>query len=63
MPIDVRVTTRPQAVPLYSGAIGDVAGAVGELPGRTQLAGNYLGRLGVAALLEQAAAAAEALDC
>jgi protoporphyrinogen oxidase len=60
-PIDVRVTSLPQAVPLYSGAISDVEGAVGELPGHIQLAGNYLGRLGVAALLEQAAAAATRL--
>ena len=57
-PIDVRVTSLPQAVPLYSGAIADVAGAVGELPSHVQLAGNYLGRLGVASLLEQAATAA-----
>jgi hypothetical protein len=60
-PIDVRVTSLPQAVPLYSGAIADVEGAVGELPSHIQLAGNYLGRLGVAALLEQAAAAATRL--
>ncbi|HET9371827.1 MAG TPA: hypothetical protein VFO19_16320, partial [Vicinamibacterales bacterium] len=61
-PIDVVVTSRPHAVPLYGAAIAEVPAVLGELPVRVQLAGNYLGRIGVAALLEQAATAAGKLE-
>jgi hypothetical protein len=45
-------------VPIYDRAILAIAPALASLPPWLELAGNYLGRIGVAALLEQAEAAA-----
>ena len=52
------ITRWPQAIPVYDAAIRKVAPALRSLPPWLGLAGNYLGRIGVAALLEQAEAAA-----
>ncbi|MDO8679258.1 MAG: FAD-dependent oxidoreductase [Acidobacteriota bacterium] len=57
-PLSVHLTRRPAAIPVYDAAIGQVAPSLASLPPWLALAGNYLGRLGVAALLEQGAAAA-----
>ena len=46
---------------MYDRSIADVAGALATLPPRVALAGNYLGRIGVAALLEVAEQAAARL--
>ena len=60
-PLSVHVTRWPAAIPVYDEAILGVAAAMPALPEWLCLSGNYLGRIGVAALLEQAAAAASRL--
>jgi oxygen-dependent protoporphyrinogen oxidase len=57
-PLSVHITRWPEAIPIYDRAILGVAPAIQSLPPWLALAGNYLGRIGVAALLEQSAAAA-----
>ena len=57
-PLSLHITRWPEAIPVYDAAIRKVAPALGSLPPWLGLAGNYLGRIGVAALLEQAGAAA-----
>lgn len=58
-PLSLHITRWPAAIPVYDAAIRRVGSALGEsLPPWLALAGNYLGRIGVAALLEQGAAAA-----
>jgi protoporphyrinogen oxidase len=58
-PLSTHITRWPEAIPVYDAAIRQVAPALGSMPPWLGLAGNYLGRIGVAALLEQGAAAAE----
>jgi len=58
-PLSTYITRWPEAIPIYDQAIRGLAPALASLPPWLALAGNYLGRIGVAALLEQAAAAAE----
>ena len=57
-PLAANITRWPQAIPVYERAIADVQSGLDELPPDVALAGNYLGRLGVAALLSTAAEAA-----
>jgi oxygen-dependent protoporphyrinogen oxidase len=57
-PLSLHITRWPAAIPVYDAAIRHVAPALGSLPPWLALAGNYLGRIGVAALLEQGRAAA-----
>jgi oxygen-dependent protoporphyrinogen oxidase len=49
----------PQAIPVYDRAIIDVQTALPTLPSGVALSGNYLGRIGVAALLALGEAAAD----
>ena len=58
-PLSVHITRWPEAIPIYDRAILAIAPALESLPPWLGLAGNYLGRIGVAALLEQSAAAAD----
>ena len=58
-PLSRHITRWPAAIPIYDQAIRALAPALEALPPWLGLAGNYLGRIGVAALLEQAATAAE----
>ena len=58
VPLSMHITRWAQAIPVYDDAVRRVVEAQSTLPPWLALAGNYLGRIGVAALLEQAAAAA-----
>lgn len=60
-PAESHITRWPQAVPVYNEAILEIQQALGALPPWLALAGNYLGQIGVAALLEHGAAAAARL--
>ena len=57
-PLGSHITRWPHAIPLYDAAIAEVQSALPQLPGTVALAGNYLGRIGVAALLAVAEDAA-----
>lgn len=59
------ITRWPRAIPVYDSAIADAQAALPSLPAHIALAGNYLGRIGVAALLAVAEDAANrvALSC
>lgn len=61
MPQATFVTRWADAVPVYDSAILDVKRAAADLPPGIALAGNYLGQIGVAALLDLAKAAADRL--
>lgn len=52
---------RPAELPVYGPAVLDAKDAIDSLPPWLTLAGNYLGRLGVAKLLDVAETAAEAI--
>jgi oxygen-dependent protoporphyrinogen oxidase len=58
-PLSVHLTRWPAAIPVYNAALREVGPALASVPPWLALAGNYLGRIGVAALLEQGAAAAD----
>jgi protoporphyrinogen/coproporphyrinogen III oxidase len=58
-PLAAYITRWPAAIPIYDTAILGIGGALDELPPQLALAGNYLGRIGVAALLSTAAAAVD----
>ena len=60
-PLSTHVTCWPRAIPVYDNAITTVSREIDTLPPWLAVAGNYLGRIGVAALLEIAAAAARRL--
>jgi protoporphyrinogen/coproporphyrinogen III oxidase len=60
-PLLVRDTRWPQAIPVYDEGILRVMAATPSAPSWIALAGNYLGRLGVAHLLEVAESAANRL--
>jgi oxygen-dependent protoporphyrinogen oxidase len=60
-PLSMHITRWPEAIPVYDDAVGRVVEARTTLPPWLALAGNYLGAIGVAALLRQAAAAADRL--
>jgi oxygen-dependent protoporphyrinogen oxidase len=59
LPQSMHITRWPQAIPVYDASILGVMAASAALPPWLSLAGNYLGRIGVAALLEQSRSAAE----
>ena len=61
-PLAVHVTRWPAAIPVYNEAILDVKAGLASLPPWLALAGNYVGRIGVAALLDQGAEAAQRLN-
>jgi oxygen-dependent protoporphyrinogen oxidase len=54
-PIACYPTLGPQRLPVYGPAILDVAARLGELPEWLSLRGNYLGKIGVSALVDAAA--------
>ncbi len=60
-PFDVVMTSWPEAVPCYDTAITHAESALARLPAGVTLAGNYLGQIGVSALLEQAERAVTSL--
>lgn len=57
-PLSSHITRWPRAIPIYDRAIADVQRLLPALPPQVALAGNYLGRIGVAALLSGGADAA-----
>jgi oxygen-dependent protoporphyrinogen oxidase len=60
-PIATHISRWPRAIPVYDTAVLDVKNAIGSLPPWLALAGNYLGQIGVAALLELGQSAATRL--
>ena len=61
-PIAVYPTLWPAALPIYDAAVIDAAAALDDLPPWLGVCGNYLGRLGVAKLLDVAAETAARLS-
>jgi protoporphyrinogen oxidase len=57
-PIAIEVTRWPRALPVYDAAVLDAASRIADLPRWLVVTGNYLGRLGVAGLLQNGADAA-----
>ena len=57
-PLAIHVTRWPRAIPVYDEAVGELSRHLDALPPQLALAGNYLGRIGVAALLAAAEDAA-----
>lgn len=57
-PLAAHITRWPAAIPVYGDEILDLARTIDELPPWLALAGNYTGKIGVAALLSGAEAAA-----
>jgi oxygen-dependent protoporphyrinogen oxidase len=57
--LSAHITRWPQAVPVYDQAIVDLQAALPNMRGGLALAGNYVGRIGVAALLAIGEAAAD----
>jgi oxygen-dependent protoporphyrinogen oxidase len=60
-PIAVYPLAHPAELPVYDASVVTVRGLRSELPPKLALAGNYLGRLGVSALVEEGAEAARRL--
>ena len=58
-PLSTYITRWPAAIPVYDHAILSVEDELSSLPPWLALSGNYLGKIGVAALLEIAARAAD----
>lgn len=58
-PLSSHITRWPQAIPVYDQAIVELQTALPDLPPGLALTGNYLGRIGVAALLSIGDAAAD----
>ena len=58
VPIDAYATMWPQAIPIYDEAVLATVAAQSSLPPWLAVAGNYLGKIGVAGLLDIAADAA-----
>ena len=57
-PLAIHVTRWPRAIPVYDEAVGELSRQLDALPPQLALAGNYLGRIGVSALLVAAEDAA-----
>ena len=53
-PLSVHISRWPRAIPVYDDAVAALQTGLADLPATVGLAGNYLGRIGVAALLEGA---------
>jgi oxygen-dependent protoporphyrinogen oxidase len=62
LPLAVHITRWPEAIPVYDHAIIALQPALADLPPWLSLAGNYLGTIGVAALLARAESAAARLS-
>ncbi len=62
VPLANHIIRWPMAIPVYDESILGVKAALASLPPWIALAGNYMGRIGVAALLDQAAEAALRLE-
>lgn len=60
-PREIAVTRWANAIPVYDEAVARARDACGDLPRWLRVTGNYLGELGVAALIARARAAADAL--
>jgi oxygen-dependent protoporphyrinogen oxidase len=60
-PLAVRISRWPQAIPVYDHTIVALRNELPALPGWVALAGNYLGTIGVGALLARAESAAASL--
>jgi oxygen-dependent protoporphyrinogen oxidase len=60
-PVATHISRWPQAIPVYDTAVIDVKNSLEKLPPWLSLAGNYLGQIGVAALLDLGQAAARRL--
>ena len=58
-PLAIHITRWPHAIPVYDEAVRGVMRELSSLPPWLALTGNYVGRIGVAALLVQAEAAAD----
>ncbi len=58
-PLAVHVTRRPSALPHYSIELEQILSTLPAPPTHITLAGNYLGRIGLAKLIERAAVVAE----
>jgi oxygen-dependent protoporphyrinogen oxidase len=61
VPLATSVTTHRQALPVYDQTVLSIQPALGDLPPWIGVAGNYLGRIGLADLIEQAERAASRL--
>jgi len=60
-PVAAYPTMWPEAIPVYNAAVLDAAKALATLPPWLAVAGNYLGKIGVAGLLDVAQDAADRL--
>jgi oxygen-independent coproporphyrinogen-3 oxidase len=58
-PVAVHITRRPEALPVYGPGVLEIKARLGDLPPWLALAGNYMGRIGAAKLLDVAREAAE----
>ena len=61
-PVACHVTAHRHALPVYDSAVLDAQAAAAELPPNVAIAGNFLGRLGVSALLDGAWEAAQRVN-
>ena len=61
-PLEVRITRWPNALPHYSIELEKNLTTLPAPPENVWLVGNYLGRIGLAKILERAAAAADDLQ-
>ena len=61
-PLAAHITRWPQAIPVYDRAVIALGRHLGSLPPWLALAGNYLGTIGVAALLARSEAAASRIS-
>ena len=60
-PLDICITRWPQALPHYSVELEKILKTLPALPDNIALVGNYLGRIGLAKILERAAVVAESM--
>ncbi len=61
-PLSVHITRWPQAIPVYDRGVIALGRELGSLPPWLALAGNYLGTIGVSALLARSASAASRIS-
>jgi protoporphyrinogen oxidase len=60
-PLDIHVTRWPSALPHYTIEFEKILAALPAPPRHISLVGNYLGRIGLAKIVERAAVVAETL--
>ena len=58
-PIEVRITRWPKALPHYTVELEKILSTMPSPPENIALVGNYLGRIGLAKILERAAVVAD----